>query len=74
MRTLLDVQAKSEIYMGNMRQQLVFLPGIPWKQLGRRILPEQDVQELATCIRRVARLLWAVHLTFQQGFDQVGFH
>lgn len=29
------------------------------------------VQALATNIRRVARLLWAVHLSFQDGFDKV---
>lgn len=26
---------------------------------------------MATSIRKVARLLWAVHLSFQEGFDQV---
>ncbi len=26
---------------------------------------------MATCIRRVARLLWSVHLSFQEGFDKV---
>lgn len=65
------LQARSEVYLGHLRAQLCFLPGIPWLQLGRRVLPEGDVQELATSIRRVARLLWAVHLSFQQGFDVV---
>ena len=64
-------QARSEVYTGHLGSHLCFLPGVPWLQLGQRILPDADVQELATCIRRVARLLWAVHLSFQQGFDGV---
>lgn len=65
------MQAKSEVFVGHLRGQLCFLPGIPWMHIGRQALPKTDVQELMTCIRRVARLLWAIHLSFQQGFDVV---
>lgn len=65
-------QARSEIYVGKLRQQLCFLPGLPWLQMGSWALPEQPVQALSTSIRRVARLLWMVHLSFQEGFDEVG--
>ena len=68
---MIVVQAKSEIYVGKLRQQLRFLPGLPWLQLGSWKLPESLVQALATCIRRTARLLWTVHLSFQEGFDEV---
>ena len=34
-------------------------------------LPEVQVQAMATTIRRAARLLWALHLSFQDGFDSV---
>lgn len=68
---IVGLQARSEVYMGHVGQALCFLPGVPWVQIGRRVLPEADIQELTTCIRRVARLLWAVHLSFQQGFDAV---
>lgn len=32
---------------------------------------DYELQALTTCIRRVARLLWSVHLSFQEGFDKV---
>ena len=45
--------------------------GMPWIKLPGWGLPETEVQALATAIRRAARLLWALHLTFQEGFDKV---
>ena len=64
-------QARSEVYVGKLRQQLCFLPGLPWLQMGSWALPEKPVQALATSVRRTARLLWTVHLSFQEGFDEV---
>ena len=34
-------------------------------------LPEAEVQALSTTIRRIARLLWSLHLCFAEGFDTV---
>ncbi|KAK9806935.1 hypothetical protein WJX72_007993 [[Myrmecia] bisecta] len=62
--------AKSEIYIGMCCGHMSFLPGIPWLQLGRWRLPEKDMQHLATSVRKMARLLWALHLTFQEGFGE----
>ena len=46
--------------------------GLPWVRLpGCWGLPEVQMQCLATAIRRAARLLWALHLSFQEGFDTV---
>ena len=45
--------------------------GMPWVKLPGWGLPEVQMQAMATTIRRAARLLWAVHLSFQEGFDQV---
>lgn len=39
--------------------------------LMRHLAKHCSLQTLATCIRRVARLLWSVHLSFQEGFDKV---
>ena len=61
------VQAKSEIYMGVLKKHLCFFPGLPFGcQLGRWTLPQTEMQTLATCVRRLARLLWTLHLTFQE--------
>jgi len=38
------LQARSEVYAGHLRGRLCFLPGIPWLQLGRRVLPELEIQ------------------------------
>ena len=46
------LQAKSEVYVGKLRQQLCFLPGLPWLQMGVWILPEESLQALATSVRR----------------------
>ena len=64
-------QARSEIYVGKLRQRLCFVPGVLWLQLGSWCLPEAPLQALATAVRRTARLLWTLHLTFQEGFDEV---
>lgn len=60
-------QAKSEIYMGVLKKHLCFFPGLPFGcQFGRWTLPQTEMQTLATCVRRLARLLWTLHLTFQE--------
>ena len=61
----------SEVYLFTWRRHLCFLPGLPWLALGRWHLPKQQMDALATCVRRVARLLWSVHVSFMDGFDEV---
>ena len=61
----------SEVYLFTWRGHLCFLPGLPWLALGRWHLPKQQMDALATCVRRVARLLWSVHVSFMDGFDEV---
>ena len=61
------VQAKSEVYVGVFKKHLCFMPGLPFgRQMGRWRLPQTEMQTLATCVRRLARLLWTLHLTFQE--------
>jgi hypothetical protein len=42
------------------------LAGVPWLPMGRWRLPADVVEEVATDIRRLARLLWTLHLNFEQ--------
>ncbi|KAL3144934.1 hypothetical protein ABBQ32_003441 [Trebouxia sp. C0010 RCD-2024] len=63
--------ARSEVYLGVFKKHLCFLPGLPFGvQMGRWCLPQTEMQTLATCVRKLARLLWTLHLTFQEGFDE----
>lgn len=63
--------ARSELYLGVFKKHLCFLPGLPFGcQMGRWRLPQTEMQTLATCVRKLARLLWTLHLTFQEGFDE----
>jgi hypothetical protein len=49
------------------KKHLCFLPGLPFGcQMGRWSLPQTEMQTLATCVRKLARLLWTLHLTFQE--------
>ena len=52
-----------------LRRRWCFLPFIPGLCLRRDStwrLPQREMRELATSIRKVARVLWAVHVTFQE--------
>lgn len=61
------MQARSEVYLGVFKKHLCFLPGLPFGvQMGRWCLPQTEMQTLATCVRKLARLLWTLHLTFQE--------
>lgn len=61
------MQARSEVYLGVFKKHLCFIPGLPFGvQMGRWSLPQTEMQTLATCVRRLARLLWTLHLTFQE--------
>eukprot|EP00803_Ostreobium_quekettii_P001150 evm.model.scf_354.3 EVM.evm.TU.scf_354.3 scf_354:8182-14300(-) len=46
----------------------IFLPGIPWRDLPT--LPEEEISNVAWSIRKCARILWTLHLTFQDGLDE----
>ena len=46
-----------------------FLPAVPCLPLGNWIIPAKPMQELAMGIRRVSRVLWALHVTFQEVID-----
>lgn len=64
--------AANEVYFKTFRGRWCFLPGIPFLNciscLGRPSwrLPQREMRDLATCMRRVARVLWAIHVTFQE--------
>lgn len=61
------MQARSEVYLGVFKKHLCFMPGLPFGCLiGRWRLPQTEMQTLATCVRKLARLLWTLHLTFQE--------
>ncbi|CAL8462165.1 g1696 [Coccomyxa elongata] len=62
--------AAAEIYLRTWRGTLIFLPGLPWFPMGRWHLPAKQMDALATSLRKVARLLWALHLSFLDGFDE----
>ncbi|BDA46028.1 hypothetical protein COCOBI_08-1200 [Coccomyxa sp. Obi] len=62
--------AAAEIYLCTWRGTLIFLPGLPWFPMGRWHLPAKKMDALATSLRKVARLLWALHLSFLDGFDE----
>ncbi len=36
----------------------------------RRIFPNDEMEQLATALRQVARMLWGIHVTLQMGFEQ----
>lgn len=38
------MQARSEVYVGHLGRRMTFLPGIPWLQIGHRVLPEPEIQ------------------------------
>jgi hypothetical protein len=63
--------AANEVYFKTFRGRWCFLPGIPFLSahcLGHQSwrLPQREMHDLATCMRRVARVLWAIHVTFQE--------
>ncbi len=63
--------AAAEIYLCTWRGTLIFLPGLPWFPMGKWHLPAKEMDVLATSLRKIARLLWALHLSFLDGFDEV---
>ncbi|KXZ48693.1 hypothetical protein GPECTOR_26g596 [Gonium pectorale] len=62
-------QTKGEIYVWHFWGRYFFLPGVHWfPARGRWQVPKKDLQALATCLRRVARMLWTLLLDFEEGF------
>ncbi|CAK0786828.1 hypothetical protein CVIRNUC_010042 [Coccomyxa viridis] len=68
--------AANEVYVRTFRGRWCFLPGIPGlrgccsgKSTSWR-LPQREIKDLGTCMRRVARVLWALHVILQEGFDE----
>mmetsp|Transcript_8270 Transcript_8270/g.24700 ORF Transcript_8270/g.24700 Transcript_8270/m.24700 type:complete len:646 (-) Transcript_8270:2468-4405(-) len=63
-------QSKGEIYLGSWcSNHAVFLPGLPWWPTGRWQLPAAEFSDLAASMKAAARLLFALHLAFDEGFD-----
>lgn len=66
--------SKNEAYVGRIRGIPFFLPHFPAVNYFRKCfgpswqLPYKDLEEMSTCLRRVAQILWVLHLDFQ-GFD-----
>lgn len=44
------------------------MPGVPWRTAP--CLPEEEIGNVAWSIRKCARILWTLHLTFQDGLDE----
>lgn len=61
--------AASEVYCTTLHGRWCFLPGIMWFTLGRWRLPKDEMLEVGTAIRKVARVLWSMHILFNEGFD-----
>ncbi|KAK9903224.1 hypothetical protein WJX75_000088 [Coccomyxa subellipsoidea] len=67
--------AANEVYFKTFRGRWCFLPALPWLRMsclgstGSWRIPQSQMYDLATCMRRVARVLWALHVTFQEGFE-----
>lgn len=70
--------AANEVYFKTFRGRWCFLPALPWLRVsclgspGSWRLPQRQMIDLATCMRRVARVLWALHVTFQEVRSEVG--
>lgn len=64
--------AANEVYFKTFRGRWCFLPALPWLRMsclgstGSWRIPQSQMYDLATCMRRVARVLWALHVTFQE--------
>ena len=43
-----------------------FLPAIPFVRFSDWKIPEKPMRDLATAVRKVSRVLWALHVTFQE--------
>lgn len=61
--------AASEVYFTTIHGRWCFLPGIMWFTLGKWRLPKDEMLEVGTSIRKVARVLWSMHVLFNEGFD-----
>eukprot|EP00198_Chlamydomonas_reinhardtii_P008113 XP_001697450.1 predicted protein [Chlamydomonas reinhardtii] len=63
-------QVKGEIYVWHFYGRYFFLPGVHWFPVkGRWTVPKKDLEDMATCVRRLARMLWTLLLDFEEGFD-----
>ncbi|KAG2489868.1 hypothetical protein HYH03_011670 [Edaphochlamys debaryana] len=62
-------QIKGEVYVWHCWGHYFFLPGVHWWPVrGRWQVPKHDLEQMATCLRRVARMLWTLLLDFEEGF------
>ncbi|GLC56641.1 hypothetical protein PLESTB_001129800 [Pleodorina starrii] len=62
-------QTRGEIYIWHFWGRYFFLPGVHWFPVrGRWSVPRKDLEDMATCVRRVARMLWTLLLDFEEGF------
>ena len=57
---------QGEMYMGSRGGRGCFLPALPWLQSGRPLFPAAELQDFAKNVRQLMRLLWALHLAFQE--------
>jgi hypothetical protein len=58
--------ASSEAYVMTIRGRWCFLPALSVFSMGRWQLPKAELLALATSVRKVARVLWALHAMFQE--------
>eukprot|EP00891_Asterochloris_glomerata_P007742 jgi/Astpho2/7742/fgenesh1_pg.00116_%23_10_t len=62
--------SENENYIATIRGRWCFVPGISYLQCSKWELPKKEMADLATAVRKLARVLWALHVTFQQGFEE----
>lgn len=61
--------AKNEVYVCTLWGQWFFLPAISGLRSKSHIFPNQEMDQLATALRQVARMLWGIHVILQTGFE-----
>ena len=54
------------MYVGRSWGHGCYLPVLPWLQSRRRTFPTAELHECAKSMRQLMRLLWALHLAFQE--------
>lgn len=62
--------ARNEVYVCTLWGQWFFLPAISGLRSKSRVFPNEEMDQLATALRQVARMLWGIHVTLQMGFEQ----
>ena len=60
------VTSQGEMYVGRGGGHGCYFPVLPWLHSGRAHFPAAELTETAKNMRQLMRLLWALHLAFQE--------